>query len=94
MEMMSTTYKGVKLPDVIEEDSWFYIIDPHHGYFHGYTPEAALASWKNKVDSVLIREAIESGLYSRDEDSGPLMCLQCGAFVADVHLHTEFHLTH
>ena len=91
---MSDTYRGYAIPEIIQVDQYYWIVDERFGEHKGYTPEVAVMFWKLRVDVELTEDAIEMGLIAREGDNGAITCLECGAAVDDVALHLYWHRKH
>lgn len=94
MGSMRDTYRGYEVPEVIQVDEYYWIVDDKFGQHKGYTPEVARSFWENRVDTEIIRDAINMDLLERTSVHDLLACLECGSFVFDVFKHLEWHRAH
>lgn len=91
---MTHSYRGYPFPEIIRVDGWYWIIDDKFGQHWGHTPGVAIISWKNKVDSVIILDALEMGLIERVGTGEDFACDECGLVIYDVFKHLNWHKTH
>lgn len=86
--MSTNTYKGFPIPEIMPDSRLFYIIC-EQGVFDGFSEDAVLEKWKNKVDFLLKQDALDGG-YVEISDT-VLGCNDCGSLVWDVYSHKIFH---
>lgn len=85
---MNTSYKGFDIPEIMPDGQLYHIICDQ-GIFDGYTEEAVLSHWKNKIDSMWRTRALEDGNIELSD--GITGCKSCGVAVFDVYAHYLFH---
>lgn len=90
---MSNNYKGYPIPEIMQDENLYHIICDE-GVFEGYSQEAVLSHWRNKVDTIYRLQAVTYGYTHVDVkslDMELLSCPDCGSVVIDVYTHTKFH---
>lgn len=88
MRPVSDTYKGFPIPEILPDGKLYHIICDE-GIFDGYSEDAALAHWQNKINALWWKRAVASG-YIEVSDF-VLGCPDCGALVWDPYNHKKFH---
>lgn len=85
---MSQTYHGIEFPEVMQDDTLYYIIC-EQGEFSGWSEDAVLMHWKNRVLTDFRQRVINNEFIEITDTL--LGCNQCGAVVFDGYSHLMFH---